>query len=504
MIRKLDQAFFGSHQKRLFYISLILLAAAAIATAFYATRLGSALSDDSYFYIKPARDILAGITPFFSPHYPPLVPLVLTLIGFMGIEPLQGIRLLNCTLFGVNVLLVGLIVYRITGSRGSGLVGAVLFLTSQVMVEVHSWAMSEALYITWMFAMILALEHYFSTKKMAGLVLSAVFAGCAALTRYSGIGLIFSGALALLLASGGHWLRTRLRNTIIFSGLACLLFAPYVVLYGDALQKIKSFEGNGWVLPGLSEMSEGFYNVLLWLMPGRFARDREALVLGAVIGLVLLAVSAYALFRRRAFQANWASVRQQPVYLAIVLLILANLFTLYQAHLSAVYRSPFDARLLSPTHALFLLLVTALLGLVWMKNGRILRIGIALLFVWVIFLYLPRSVDFVTRMHEQGAGFASTYWTDMDVARFFEKNRQREIFTTAPIGIYFSLGLETPGITPMNPDQLQDRLRNTNGFLIVFNSMPLDMYGYPAKEFLKGLVAVDEYSDCTVYQAAPD
>lgn len=502
-MRKLDKAFLLNHSRQWFFFALFFLAAAAVATVFYATRFGSALSDDSYYYIKPARDILAGIPPQFSPHYPPLVPLVVTVIGLFGIEPLLGIRFLNCALFGVNVILVGMIVYRITHSRGVGFAGAVLFMTSQVIVEDHSWAMSEALFITWMLALILALEAAFSTKKVGYLVLSAICAGCAALTRYSGIGLIFSGALALLLASNGHWLRIRLRNAVIFGGTACLLFVPYILIYGDAFQKIRSFEGNAWVLLGLSELQEGFYNILLWLMPGRFARDREVLILGALIGLVVIATGIYAFFRRIAFQANWISIRQQPVYLVIGLMILANLFTLYQARISPVYRSPFDARLLSPTHVLFLLLISSLLGLVWLKNGWITRVGIAFLFLWGMFLYVPRTFEFVTHMHEQGVGFASAYWIELDAARFFAKNREREIITTAPIGVYFSTGYDTPGITPMNPNQLRERLRTTNGFLMVFNSMPLDLYGYPAKEFLKGLVRVEEYSDCTVYQAAP-
>ncbi len=380
-MRKLEKDYRLNHPKPLFFLALFIMAAAAVGTVLYATRFGLALSDDFYYYIKPARDLLAGIPPQFSPHYPPLVPLVVTFIGFFGIEPLLGIRLLNSVLFGVNVFLVGMIVYRITRSRWVGLAGALLFMASQVIVEDHSWAMSEALFITWMLALILALEFAFSTRKMGFLVLAAIFAGCAALTRYTGIGLIFSGALALLLASPGPWLRIKLRNALIFGGTACLLFAPYILIYGDAFQKINSFGENSWVLLGLSELQEGFYNILLWLMPGRFARDREVLILGAIIGLLVVASGLYARFKRNAFQANWIRIRQQPVYLVILLMIVANLFTLYMARISPVYRSPFDARLLSPTHVLFLLLVSSLLGLVWMKNGWIMRVGIALFFL---------------------------------------------------------------------------------------------------------------------------
>jgi hypothetical protein len=106
-------------------------------------------------------------------------------------------------------------------------------------------------------------------------------------------------------------------------------------------------------------------------------------------------------------------------------------------------------------------------------------------------------------MHERGAGFATPYWHDLDAARFFEDHPASTIVTTAPLALYFSLGKESMSITPMNPEQLREYLKSTGGYLVVFQSMPLDMYGYPAEEFLQGLAAVAEFSDCVVYQAVP-
>lgn len=76
------------------------------------------------------------------------------------------------------------------------------------------------------------------------------------------------------------------------------------------------------------------------------------------------------------------------------------------------------------------------------------------------------------------------------------------MFTTAPIGVYFSLNLDTKRID-MAPDQLRAHLRETNGYLVVFNSMPLDLYGYSSEEFLEGMTRVAEFNDCAVYQASP-
>jgi hypothetical protein len=106
-------------------------------------------------------------------------------------------------------------------------------------------------------------------------------------------------------------------------------------------------------------------------------------------------------------------------------------------------------------------------------------------------------------MRAHGAGFATPYWAELDAARFINAHPIDSMVTTAPYAVYFSTGKEIRGISPLNPDQMRDYLREQNRYLVVFQSMPLDMYGYPAEEYLKGLVVVAEYSDCFIYQVSP-
>ena len=60
----------AAYQKAFFPL-LLLLSLAGILLILYATRWGAALSDNSYYYIKPARDMLAGQPYRLSPHYAP-------------------------------------------------------------------------------------------------------------------------------------------------------------------------------------------------------------------------------------------------------------------------------------------------------------------------------------------------------------------------------------------------------------------------------------------------
>lgn len=486
---------------RLFYPILAGLAVIGIAMILFATRWGAALSDDSYFYIKPARDLLAGRTPFFSQQYPPMLPLLITLIGLLKIEPLQGIRLLNAFCFGLNVFLAGYIIYRLTSSRGVALVGAIFVLTSRVLVEVHSWAMSEALFITLTYVTILLFDRYFSTRKPVWLVACGIAAGCSALTRYAGVGVIGSGVLVLLFLPGGTWGK-RIRLAALFGTIAGMLFAAYSLIYVSAMHQLQGTGGINFQMLDTPEIREAFYNLLLWLMPGRLARGHEISVMLAVVILVVVIAAAYILLNRRASRCNWEAILRQPLFLLLAFLMVVNIFILYQAHISPAFRSPFDTRLLSPTHAVFLLLLMGLVGLVWKENGLILHLALIVLLAWGISLYPPRTADFLRTMHEEGAGFASPYWHDLDAKAFILSHRSDVLITTAPTGVYFSMGIEIPAIS-MNPDQLRSHLRETNGYLVVFNSMPLDMYGYPAAEFLKDLSPVQEFSNCIIYQARP-
>lgn len=489
-------------QKRFFLSCLAIMAAAGMVMVLLATRWGAALSDDSYYYVKPARDILAGQIPAFSAHYPPLLPLLLTVIGLTGIDPLVGIRLLNAACLGLNIFLAGVLVYRMTGMRAVGLAGAFVFLTSQVMLEIHSWAMSEALFISLCFGTLLAFLIYHHKRQMRWLVVTALLAGCAALSRYAGVSLIAAVGLGLLLLPQSPWKKT-IRAALIFGAIAGGLFAVYLLGYSLALHEWSQFGGIRFEILGQPEIREAFYNFLLWLMPGRLARGREILVMASVIGLAGLLIAAYALVKKAAFRENWRAIREQPLFLLLALLVLINLFLLYEAHLSPTYRSPFDTRLLSPNHALLIVLVCAVIGLVWRQNGLVLRLGIVIAFAWIIFLYLPRSVDYIRTMRAHGAGFATPYWAELDAAKFINAHPLDQIVTTAPMGVYFATGKTIRGITPFNPEQLRTFLKQRDGYLVVFESMPLDLYGYPAKEFLTGMVPVGTYSDCVIYQVKP-
>ncbi|HEX9443313.1 MAG TPA: glycosyltransferase family 39 protein, partial [Candidatus Binatia bacterium] len=185
-----------------------LLAAAVI---FYATAAAVGVTPDAVVYLDAAAHLARGEgytgfkigAPEPGPvvHYPPLYPFVLSLGVRLGLAPPEAARFLGAALFAANTLLIGLVVFRATGSTKSSFLGAFLAATSIALIEIHSAAWSEPLFLflalTGLFLTGAALEK----NDWRALVPGALALGGAWLTRYVGAVLVAAAVLGRLLIS---------------------------------------------------------------------------------------------------------------------------------------------------------------------------------------------------------------------------------------------------------------------------------------------------------------
>ena len=128
---------------------------------------GLGLSPDSVVYIGAARSLLTGHgfslpgdpAPFsFSPitHYPPLYSSLLALVGTLA-DPLDGAIWLNVAAFSTNNYVAGFLLFAVLGSWQLALLGSLFTLTAFPLVQAHTMAWSEALFIMLEFLSILLL-----------------------------------------------------------------------------------------------------------------------------------------------------------------------------------------------------------------------------------------------------------------------------------------------------------------------------------------------------------
>ena len=230
------------HREKLIWLALALLVAAGgVVAVLYKTRYGPGASGDSVYYLMGARNLLSGNG--FSRYsggweaipitgFPPFFSVLLAGIGLLGENLFAGARYLNALLFGANIFLVSLMVFRYTRSVTAGVVSALLILTSESMLLYHSWVMTEALFIFLMLCSLHALVQYFETGGLAALIFSALMMAAATLTRYVGLAIVGTAGLSILVLNRSGFTKRVLHAFLL--GLVSVL--PFILwLYRNSL-----------------------------------------------------------------------------------------------------------------------------------------------------------------------------------------------------------------------------------------------------------------------------
>lgn len=198
---------------RIWFICTILIILIGIFGMLYFTRTGPALRGDSVRYVMGADLLIegkgysrvsgggeiypeTGFAPFFS--------IVLALFGLMGIDMYDAGHVLNIFLYAGNMMLVALLIFRSTRSGVASAIGAMLFLSSDVIFEWHAWLMTEPLFIFLILVSINALSRFIDGGPYGYLILAAITGGAASITRYIGISFLPAGALAILAFGRGE------------------------------------------------------------------------------------------------------------------------------------------------------------------------------------------------------------------------------------------------------------------------------------------------------------
>ena len=478
-----------------FWAALGCLAAFGSGLVLYSTVLGAGLSDDSYFYLGAARNLLNRPGPELTPHFPPLFTLILAGIGLLGPDPLPAARYFNAALFGVNIFLTGGYVWVVTRKPWAAAGAALLVLVSDTLLEAHAWALSEPLFMLCLLGGLLWLTRYGSTRRTRDLVITGLWWGAACLARYIGIALLMAGGLWLLLQAD----RGRIRRVIWFglAGLAPNL--PWLIrnylLTGKPTSREFAIH-----LPPESWWLSGVNNFLLWILPGRLVNHHEWL-LGSAAALVVLAGLAWAAFRLRGglYRKSWGFLREPRGALAIAAIFYMLVILFSRFFMDA--RVPLDKRLLAPLLLMALILLVDALAGAW--PGRQ-TIKLLICAVWVLLagLYSWRTVDLVDSFRTIGRGFSSARDPISETYAYLRKHPDVPVYSNGKAGIYFWTGKMTLDLPA--PEQLsafRANLPDSGAWVVVFDSIPVDLYGYSLTQLDEGLTVQIQLSEATIYRA---
>jgi len=443
--------FIKQHSNSVFFLTLGSMALGFMWLLRNSTLNGSGLINDSIAYIAGARSILAGtgysqvwLATELQPitHYPPLFSLVLSFVGLFGVDPLLSARMVNTLLLGVNIVLTGILGWRIFEDRFAGFLLAFLFTISGAIFRVHSYAISEPLFLFFCLAGFLFLEFHFMNRGKVWIVCLGITVGLAILDRY--VGFVLFGVIAAVLVLFENTWRSRLKGLGIYLiSSAPLPFAW--LIYNFTLTGIMADRGLNWHPVTTENLLLGIANFSHWLLPmdGLEADQIMFFLPGAFLlisfGSLLLVWLVVGTVRM--LKGLSSSLHLNPVvYTAGAFAWIYPLSVLISISLFDPTTKLQD-RILTPAY-LSLMIVLVGFGIwLWRLGKPMVRAfaifaGILLLGFW--------SRDFhqtVQSMQRDGQGYASRRIRESSVIRFIDEIPWNiAIYTDSPPSIYSGTG----------------------------------------------------------------
>ncbi len=515
---------------------LLALSLAGMILLFICTsQWGVGASVDSIAYIGGAREIIKGngyrsqISGSPITQWPPLFSAALALIGFSGIDPLDAARILNGVLFGLNILLAGIILKKYTNSTLTAILGSFFMIASHSMALIHGMAWSEPLFILWSLIIFLCLTQYLETGSKVLLFASAAGAALACLTRYVGISLIATGGIMILFFNSGNW-KKRFLDCSLFLAVSFLplglWFARNRLSAGNLTHMDHQFHPPTW-----NFFASLFPTVTAWIFPPLWPEFLKNAVLITVAGLTFAGLIVNRSKKTGgADNSNWLTNPPFRFCLSLVffgifyfgMLIFHRTFADVDIKVSLRYMSP-----LYVTSLLFVLIILQR----WLNPYRQHLAVKGLLFCLVTllgFASVANAYLHYSKLYYKGTQYTSRKWR---IAETMTKLKTLPpspvIYSNAPTPIYFLLGqpvkrlpkkFDDEHVTKIQTDKpttdylerlsaMKVKLASKKGYIVLFNSkvsVKQKWFEIPPEELKErlSLAPVAELKDGVIYQVA--
>ncbi len=486
-----------------FYLAASILGALGAALVWYSTIWGAGLISDSFQYVSAGRNFVAGEGFGYSVgegvhplvHYPPLFAAVLGGFEFFGVDALVGARLSNAALYGLNIVLIGVSVRKISGSDWFGLYGALAAATSAVLLEVHSWALSEPLFIFLGLVSFLLLAEYAGTGGRKPLVIGAGVVGLAFLTRYAGVALAATALLGTVLMSRARG-RRMVEDAIV---LGTLSLAPIALWAARIWVVAGDFGAREWQYLPLTagNVRSGLNSIFTWLIPFPIVDGREFVVLSGATALLLAwaALRFYARFSERGSVEMPESelFRFHGLYLLLypLVVVLAKVF---------LDRGiGFNDRMLSPMLASLFVLGVGAAASVWRRSSnKLLRAALLGGGTLLLLFYAMETSLFVREFRTNGIGLARAEWHRAESIQRLETLGPEPIYSNSVSTVYLWSGRPARNLNAFG--RLAEGSAPEAATLVVFKFVPRDKN---LDEWAERLKLVVEDEEAAIYYFVP-
>jgi hypothetical protein len=320
--------------KNTFWIFLSALAVFAIILCGIVTsKYGAGVSSDSTKYLSVAQSLLdeKGLVdhkgaPLLS--WPPLYSVILAGLSLLtGLDVFVAGWYFNVFLYGLNVLLSGIIFYRVFSEKPLYAYSACLFVFLSISsLRIHSNISSDPFYLTLTQGFLIAVDGYIKKRSYRAFAWMVLFSVLAPLQRYVGLAITVTAEIVILIENRKS-IRTLLRDGFILGFLSVLPIAWWLIvhnmilhgsLWGLGSQPVDISEN---ISLALTKMLHWFVPYLTFLMP---LLTRPWLPLGA-LALILIVINRNNKENGRAWIQSFTdpSVYPTMVYAAVYFIALA-------------------------------------------------------------------------------------------------------------------------------------------------------------------------------------
>ncbi len=424
----------------LFWLALVLIALAGAALLWYTTPHGLALVNDSVNYIDGARNMLTGhgysrilgngdfaaVT-----NFPPFYSMILAVFLLTGLDGITATWWVSIIFFAANLVLVGWLGRKVTGSCIFGVLTSFLFLLNESFLNFHTFALSEPVFLFTFFLCLAFLLRYLEKPLWYWIVLSGLFASLAYLTRYIGIALFVTAIAALIIFLPG--LMNKLKSVLLFLAGALPAVATWTIRNILQTGSATNRQSMWHVIPG-EAIQEGVLSFWSWLLPERYNLIERFIGFWQVLLFVLMAVFLLLIiFLSVRFwvsknkpglqtQITWVIGMQAAVYLVLLVITIA--------YLDASVN--FEDRILMPMYNMLLLLILAGLYWLWKRKKWIFKAAAVVITLALMLSFVEDTMDTVKLNRSQGQGFANEYWTESQTMAELAKHPDMVVYTNRP------------------------------------------------------------------------
>jgi hypothetical protein len=492
-------------QRWFFYLALILIGLAGCNALLRSTPYGLGLINDSASYVDGANNLLKGLgyvrtsgDSGFKPitNYPPVFSILLVPLRLFGLDIFQSGRYLITFLFGVDILFVGLLIYRISRSFVFALIGALLLAYSDSFLEVYAYLLSEPLFITFMLLAFYLLSIYFEKRRGRWLFYSGVVLGIASLTRYVGLSVVISFALALLflepnwryiltVQENGSFERISLSWRRFSSNEASLPIKEIAILLASSLPLILlwmvyTFFVNGglgnrsliWHPINPSDLYEAMKHNFDWLAPRRLVLTHpDTNVIFHAFSLLLIPGLVFGILGEiwwRFKSKREQSLRMVESETAFVLALHILVYILFLVISISLFdaSTPLNYRIMSVAIIPLIVLFVGALAWIWQAGARsknaagwAARLATGLFCIVLVYSGVKDGTIAINNLSQDGLGFAQRSLTSSEAIQLIRQMPPITIFTNKPPIILLLTG-KASMITPTSIDPVKAQARD--------------------------------------------